>query len=408
MKVLVFAHTPPPFHGQSYMVQQMLIHVGQIKASGQPEIIFYHVNARLSRGVDDIGTWRLGKFLLLAGYVLQGWYIRLRHAPEVFYYVPAPAKASALSRDWMVLTLLASLFKIRVYHWHGAGLGEWVSAGLRNRNWFIRTRARITRWLFWKHELSVVMNNYALHEVEVFAPQRIELVENGIADPCADFSETVLPDRMWRWDLRSKGDETSPFELLFLGHVTRSKGLFDSLEAVALANAQARTSGSRERFRLTVAGAFLNPEEERDFRMRIEQKDLLLAEEAGEPFRSVIYAGYVDSVAKDRLLRKSDALCFPSFFPNEVQPVSVLEALAYGMPVLLSLWHDLPAMIPAGLAYLTETNNPAALADKLPLLSLEKRFDDYRRCYLERYSLIFYCQRMREALLSTQGKPDHK
>jgi glycosyltransferase involved in cell wall biosynthesis len=408
MKVLVFAHTPPPFHGQSYMVQQMLIHVGQARSSSaEDNVVFYHVNARLSRSAGDIGTMRFGKLFLLLGYVIQGWYVRIKYAPDVFYYVPAPAKVSALSRDWLVLMLLASLFKFRVYHWHGAGLGEWVAGGLTSRHTLTRARARITRWLFWKHELSIVMNNYARGEVEVFSPQRVEIVANGIADPCPDFNEALLPLRVKRSEARAKPPEApaAPFELLFLGQAIASKGLFDSIDAVALANARSLAAKSRMKFRLTVAGAFVNQQEEERFRQRIQEKDLLLDEGAEKPFASVVYAGYVGPIDKDRLLRKSDALCFASFFPNEVQPVSVLEALAYGMPVALTFWHDLPSMIPPDLAYLSEIRNPGALADKFPALYEESRFERYRQCYLDRYALMFHCRRMREAFLSLKKEP---
>src|SRR6185436_2325548 len=65
MKLLVFAHTPPPHHGQSYMVQLMLEGLGgdhrQRKKSDPPRpgdvhgIQCYHVNTRLSKRLEDIG-----------------------------------------------------------------------------------------------------------------------------------------------------------------------------------------------------------------------------------------------------------------------------------------------------------------------------------------------------------------
>ena len=215
MKVLVFAHTPPPFHGQSYMVAQLLDNVGGTDGPDGEKLTFYHVNARLSRGLEDIGSLRLGKLLLLAGHIMEGWLVWLRDRPEVFYYVPAPAKASALSRDWFVLLLLAPLFRRRVYHWHGAGLGQWVTEGLSKN----RLSARLTRWLFHDHELSIVMNDYARAEVQVFAPRRIEIVANGITDPCPSFETTVLPERQQRREQRRGlvGTSVPVFNLLFLG-----------------------------------------------------------------------------------------------------------------------------------------------------------------------------------------------
>ena len=65
-------------------------------------------------------------------------------------------------------------------------------------------------------------------------------------------------------------------------------------------------------------------------------------------------------------------------------------------------------MVPALLAHLTEPRDPASLARALPLLLNEGRFDEYRKCYLERYSLAAHCQRMREAFLSADIRSDEK
>jgi len=397
MKVLVFAHTPPPFHGQSYMVAQLLENVGGRGAADGEELTFHHVNARLSRDLEDIGSWRIGKLLLLAGRIVEAWVVWLCHRPDVFYYVPGPAKTSAIFRDWLVLLLLAPLFPRRAYHWHAAGLGSWVSEGL-GRN---QLGARLTRWLFRNHELSIVMNDYARAEVKVFAPQRIEIVANGIADPCPDFASAVLPERGNRLCDRTRkdGGSVAPFRLLFLGLATASKGLFDSIDAVARANTQLEAEGSARRVRLTVAGAFIDSAEEKQFRQRLAEKDLLVF--IGDEVEcAVTYAGHVDALFKAQLLRESDALCFASYFPNEVQPVSIVESLAFGMPVILTRWHGLPSMIPAELSHLIEPRDVTGLADRLPQLFDEERFAEYRRCYLERYTIAQHCGRMRAVLLS--------
>ena len=108
MKLLVFAHTPPPHHGQSYMVQLMLAGFGgdcrgaRGRATGGPPaapgcgygIECYHVNARLSRKLEDIGDLRIGKFILLLGYSLQAIWCRFRYGVTTLYYIPAPGKPS--------------------------------------------------------------------------------------------------------------------------------------------------------------------------------------------------------------------------------------------------------------------------------------------------------------------------
>ena len=71
MKLLVFAHTPPPHHGQSYMVQLMLEGLGGDARRRGPKpatalgIECYHVNARFSRSLEDVGEFQGGKILLI-------------------------------------------------------------------------------------------------------------------------------------------------------------------------------------------------------------------------------------------------------------------------------------------------------------------------------------------------------
>jgi glycosyltransferase involved in cell wall biosynthesis len=215
----------------------------------------------------------------------------------------------------------------------------------------------------------------------------------------APISTPLLPERLRR---RQKAAEPQPslFELLYLAHATRTKGLFDAVEAVSLANARLASEKSSVRIRLTIAGAFVDRQEEKAFQDRLQQPDLALTPEFHAD-RAVVYAGYVGPKEKDRLLRISDGLCFASYFPNEAQPVAIIEALAYGMPVLVSRWRGLPDIVPSSLAHLTDPRDPASLAAALPLLLQEGRFEEYRKCYLDRYSLAAHCRNMREAFLST-------
>src|SRR5271169_6026299 len=108
MKLLVFAHTPPPHHGQSYMVQLMLKGFGgnhrrsgaDADAVARHGLECYHVNAQVSRQLDDIGGFRVSKMFLLLAYCGQAIWCRFRYGVTTLYYVPAPGKSYALYRDW--------------------------------------------------------------------------------------------------------------------------------------------------------------------------------------------------------------------------------------------------------------------------------------------------------------------
>lgn len=98
MKLLVFAHTPPPHHGQSYMVELMLEGFGgdcrrHRKNDGNPfGIECYHVNARFSKSLEDVGEFQSWKMLLVLIYCLEAIWCRFRYGVKNFYYVPVPEK----------------------------------------------------------------------------------------------------------------------------------------------------------------------------------------------------------------------------------------------------------------------------------------------------------------------------
>ncbi|HEY4416738.1 MAG TPA: hypothetical protein VGO57_13695, partial [Verrucomicrobiae bacterium] len=104
MKLLIFAHTPPPHHGQSYMVQLMLEGFGgDARKKNQPPpavpgLECYHVNARFSRSLSGIGEFQGKKVFLIFWFCLQAIWIRFRYGVKNFYYVPAPGKRIALYR----------------------------------------------------------------------------------------------------------------------------------------------------------------------------------------------------------------------------------------------------------------------------------------------------------------------
>src|SRR5215813_6836672 len=209
MKLLLFAHTPPPHHGQSYMVQLMLEGFGgdhrrrTPSSPGQPAanrlgIECYHINSRLSRRLEDIGDFRPAKFLLLLGYCIQAIWCRMRYGIQTLYYVPAPGKRSALFRDWLVMFLCRPFFNRLILHWHAAGLGKWLETSVQ-----IGYRSFTYRMLK-KADLSIVLSRYNRSDAEKLLATRIKVVNNGIPDPAPQFDAEIQPRRQARLEARRR------------------------------------------------------------------------------------------------------------------------------------------------------------------------------------------------------------
>ncbi len=91
----------------------------------------YHVNARVSKELEDIGDFRLGKLFLLFGYCVQAIWCRFRYGVRTLYYIPAPGKHSALYRDWLVMFLCRPFYPRVILHWHAAGLAVWLETAIQ-------------------------------------------------------------------------------------------------------------------------------------------------------------------------------------------------------------------------------------------------------------------------------------
>ena len=296
MKLLVFAHTPPPHHGQSYMVKLMLDGFGgdvRHRPPGPPSglgIECYHVNARFSQDLTDVGEFQGTKIFLIFWFCLQAIWIRFRHDVSYFYYVPAPGKAVALYRDWMIMWICRPFFKRMTLHWHAAGLAKWLETSTN-----ITVRAATYR-LFRPVNLSIVLSRYNFADAEKLLSRHIRVVDNGIPDPCPDFDEKIARVRQRSFDRRRKifgGEVTSErliVNVLFLAHCTREKGIFAAAEAVVLANRELAARHLPLKLRLLAAGNFINDDEKIEFDRFCQGPEAATA---------VAYLGFVSGQQKD-------------------------------------------------------------------------------------------------------------
>ena len=394
-KILVFAHVPPPHHGQSVMVQILLEGL-----RADPRFEVHHVDARVSDDIGDIGSFRPQKFIRLFKCILKAWWIRLRYGRMAFYYVPAPAKRSAILRDWVVMALCRPFFPELILHWHAYGLGEWAAAG---KDW----QRRLTRLALGKADLAIVLNNYNKRDAAVFEPKQIEVVPNGIADQFPDYDERLAPKRKARAAALGAmagnkelvaGQKCANPEIvrfLFLGHLIESKGVFVAIEATKIANKELRKSNAPWRAELTLAGSFASEGEEGRVLAAIKTAN----ESAGDDGLCVTFAGFMDSGQKESALEKADALVFPTFYENEAQPLVLFEAMCAGLPVVTTAWRGIAEPLPPGYPLLVEPRSVGSLAKMLTDLGALTSAEGLRAKYTSEYKMQLFAPRMADTLM---------
>lgn len=419
MKLLVFAHTPPPHHGQSYMVQLMVAGFGgdrrksarrpgspglaESPAAGQSSrgsslgIECYHVNARLSKKLEDIGDLRIGKLLLLVGYCMQAVWCRFRYGVTNFYYIPAPGKPSALYRDWLVMLLCRPFFKRMILHWHAAGLAKWLElvVGIRRRSLTYRLMKRV--------DLSIVLSRYNKADAEKLFSRQVRVVSNGIPDPCPRFAQEILPRRRARFaarrkllsgqalqpgDLNDTGGDPQQVNVLYLAHCTREKGLFDTLAAGWITSQRLAERQAAVSLRLLITGGFVTADEEAEFKRIMAQPGMA---------QLVQYLGFVSGDQKLQLLREADVFCFPTYYQNENQPVNLIEAMAFGLPILTTRWRSLPELFPTNYPGLVNIRSPEQMADVLLALMADESGEGFRDIFQRSFTLERHLAGLAEA-----------
>jgi glycosyltransferase involved in cell wall biosynthesis len=256
-----------------------------------------------------------------------------------------------------------------------------------------------------------VLSAYNRADAEKLFPKCIRVVNNGIPDPCPGFEKDVLPRRTARLVARRKlasGDQLAPsetaaagndanvFKVLYLAHCTRDKGLFDSIDGVILANERLTAMNSPLTIQLHVAGSFFNKEEEIEF-------EKACSTPGGK--RGVKYLGFVSGSQKEAALRDSDFFCFPTFFRNENQPVNLIEAMAYGLPILTSRWRSIPELFPPDHGMLVDVQSPAQIADALVAALTGPTAESFREIFMKQFNLDQYLAALAGAFKSLE--PDN-
>jgi len=410
MKLLVFAHTPPPHHGQSYMVQTMLRAFGGDRRRPRENpattnsygIECYHVNARFSKGLEDIGKLQIGKILLILLYCLQAIWCRFRYGVTNFYYVPAPGKLVAIQRDWLVMWLCRPFFKNVILHWHAAGLANWLETVAQ-----IRTRA-ITFRAFRQPELSITITKFNLADAQKLFSRRVCNVDYGISDPCPDFDTTLLPRRRARWAARAKllanqnltpaetaaaGGDPQIVKVLYLAHYMREKGLFAAAEGVVRANRILKDRNVPMQFKLMAGGSFVSDEEKKAFEQLQQNPDFANA---------VSCLGFLSGAKKEAAQREADLFCFPTLYAAENQPITLIEAMAFGLPIVTTRWRSLPEMLPADYPGLVDSQAIEPIACALLELAASESGERLRRLYLDRFTLERHLTSLANAIHSVE------
>lgn len=144
-------------------------------------------------------------------------------------------------------------------------------------------------------------------------------------------------------ELNQKLEKGSPVtHLLFLARIEKTKGIYEALDAYSIVKINRRV-------KISIVGDGLELNNVKEYVSRRNIAD-------------VEFHGHLIDQEKAKIFKDADIYIFPSYF--EGMPTSVLEAMAFGLPVITSDVGGLPDFFENGLhGYMTGSKDPAVYAE---------------------------------------------
>ena len=329
--LLVVGPTPPPYHGVSVATQMVL--ASRLQQAFQ----VIHLETADRRGISHVNNPDCYDVLLFVKQWFRNLTLIVRHKPAI-YYVPICQTRTGFIRDTLFMLPAWLLGSRVVLHLHGGKQFEqlYTESGR-----------------FWKGFMGIVLRQVTSFIVlgELFRSifrrwttnDRIAVIPNGV--PCTWSPGTLTSP----WSLASKNDDTD-VRVLFLSTVSREKGVIFFLQAIALVIKKHKNA------EFIIAGPWKDEETQTETLRFAEEKKLN---------QHIQFPGQVSGEQKQILFQKADMFVFASLL-LEGQPIVVLEAMSYRLPVIATNVGCLKENVKDGeTGFIIQPNNPATLADRI-------------------------------------------
>ena len=263
---------------------------------------FNHVTTTVTNG-------QVKKLLVLCKAILQFLYWMLFH-PEIKIVHVQGSVGASFWRKAIFIYIAKFFHKKVVWHMHAGRFAV-----------FYQQHRYAVRKVVNKSDVIIALSEYWKEYFKnEFPTKRVEIIKNVISAPVVHKQQTGY------------------FTLLFLGLLGKNKGIYDLLECIR--DHKVEFQG---KLKLYIGG---NGE--------IEHVKQLIKEYGIADI--VIFEGWVSGDKKIELLNKSDAYILPSY--KEGLPISILEAMSYGMPIISTPVGGIPEIVSNGEnGYLVEPGN---------------------------------------------------
>ena len=306
-KICFIAQFPPPMHGLSKAVETLY-------------------NSELNSAVNPDGEFEFEKVDITNNKNFLKNLLKVsKSKADLFYFTISQTKGGNL-RDLVIFKLLELQHKKCLIHLHGGYYRQLVDNDMAG--WQRKANYKAIKKLAGAIVLSKSLKKIFEGMID---DDKIFVVENCVDD------QYLLTDQEIEEKLAALKDK-KVLHVLWLSNFIRSKGYPFVLE-MAKAEKECVDAGGEKRFHFDFAGKFFEDSEKDYFESYIKENRL---------DEYVTYHGIVGGEQKRELLKKCYIFALPTRYPNEGQPISILEVMGDGMFIITTEHAGIPDIVEDG------------------------------------------------------------
>jgi glycosyltransferase involved in cell wall biosynthesis len=346
---------------------QVLVNIGDLRKKGGVASYFLAVKPYLGRNVSyfTIGSRVSDKTIVSSMTTILRDYLSFiyklhRERPDLVQLNPSLTH-KAIIRD-AVFLLIVKLFRIKIIVFmHG-----WDPKCERYIRKYFSSLFQI---VYFQADAFIVLSNEIKAKIEKMGYRKTIFVDTTAVDETIFDSSTSLNETVVSSSFIDN-NKNEGFKILFLAHVEKEKGIYETLDAYRI------LKGRYSQITLTVAGDGTELQRVREY---VRLRDI----------KDVTFLGHVQNQQKKATFRNASVYLFPSY--HEGMPISVLEAMAYGLPVVTRPVGGLKDFFESGkMGYITQSLNPVKFAYYTELLINRPDLRTSISCYNRSYALKYF------------------
>jgi glycosyltransferase involved in cell wall biosynthesis len=234
-------------------------------------------------------------------------------------------------RDLVFCFLSKVIFKKKtIVYWHG-----WQSDFFDNL-YNSKIKTKIFQISFGKSDCQIVLANKFLYDLKKIGYNGQIFLESNVTE------KVDLPE-FDNENIRFKNQ----WNLLYLSRITKGKGWEIAIKTIEILN-----DLGYDNIKLIIAG---------DGDCLKEAKELVTKNK----INNILFKGYVNGKTKCDLLKKSHILFFPTCYP-EGMPITILEGMMYGLPIISRKEGGIPDhIIDKDNGFITDSIDPVFFSEKI-------------------------------------------